>query len=335
MTSVEIVPYTAEDSNAAIQLEESLTQGGPLSLAFRRQTFHARSSVYENSILFCAKEGDRVVGVAAGARKRVWLRGEQISTLYGYDLRVHPDYRRFGTARRLAQAVMDRLGPADCNYSLVAGQNERALRFTRRAFGPSSIIQLTYLIIPVFRKRRPREQPVQTDIQTAHHAFLNNTPDVQMRPELIPGLHYGHVSSLLLEGGKGGCSIWTNQSLLAETVAHLPFPLHILRGLTAPLAQLHLAPRIPACGETVRSWFLYDLFARGRHDLRSILTGINNLALSQGRDFLYLLLQDGDPLITRIRNEGFRFLTVPYVFFAKGKKVPTCTERLYIDIRDL
>lgn len=335
MTPVEILPYTAEDSDAAIRLEESLTQGGPLSLAFRRPTFHARSSVYENSMLLCAKEGDRVVGVAAGARKRVWLGGEQISALYGYDLRVHPDYRRFGTARRLAQAVMDRLGPADCNYSLVAGQNERALRFTRRAFGPSSIIQLTYLIIPVFRKRQSRERPLQTDIQTVRHAFLNNKADVQMIPELKPGLHRGHVSSLLLESGKGGCSIWTNQSLLAETVAQLPFPLQLLRLLTAPMARLHLAPHIPACGETVRSWFLYDLFAQGRHELRSILTEINNLALSHGRDFLYLLLQGGDPLIARIRNEGFRFLTVPYVFLAKGQKVPTCDKKLYIDVRDL
>jgi len=36
-----------------------------------------------------------------------------------------------------------------------------------------------------------------------------------------------------------------------------------------------------------------------------------------------------------VREAGFRFLTVPYFFLAKGEDVPFPTERLFIDVRDL
>jgi hypothetical protein len=50
---------------------------------------------------------------------------------------------------------------------------------------------------------------------------------------------------------------------------------------------------------------------------------------------LYILLQTGDPLISMVREAGFRFISVPYVFLARGEDVPSQNERLYIDVRDL
>lgn len=58
-------------------------------------------------------------------------------------------------------------------------------------------------------------------------------------------------------------------------------------------------------------------------------------SLSTGRTLLYVLLQTGDPLINMVREAGIRFLSVPYIFLAKGEDVPSPDERLYIDVRDL
>ncbi len=68
---------------------------------------------------------------------------------------------------------------------------------------------------------------------------------------------------------------------------------------------------------------------------KELLAAVNNFALSSGRTLIYILVQDSDPLITMVRDAGFWFFPVPYVFLAKGEDVPSQDERLYIDVRDL
>ncbi len=168
MDRMEIVPYAAADSPDAIALEATLDQGEAIALRFRRPTFHARSSVYEKSVILCAKSDGRLVGIAAGTLKNVGLNGVVRRAIYGYDLRVDPAFRRGGTAQRLGNAVIESLGGGECRYSLVAGQNRLAVRFTQRAFGAACTIPLVYVIIPVMRSRRRRPACVDPGPEEIH-----------------------------------------------------------------------------------------------------------------------------------------------------------------------
>ncbi len=335
MDRIEIVPYAAGDSSDAIALEATLDQGEAIALRFRRPTFHARSSVYEKPVILCAKSDGRLVGIAAGALKTVGLNGEVRRAVYGYDLRVDPAFRRGGTAQRLGNAVIESLGGGDCRYSLVAGQNRLAVRFTQRAFGAACTIPLVYVIIPVMRSRRRRPACVDPGAEGIHQEFLRHAGPLDMLPPFRADLLAGHVCSVRLEGGSAGCSIWTNESLLAEEVVRLPRHLQLLGLVARPLANARLLPRIPRQGEMVRSWFLHDLFARGVQETRELLTEVSARALESGKDFVYVLMQEGDPTIKAFREAGYRYLTLPYVFVAGGTNVPAPGSRIYLDVRDI
>ena len=101
------------------------------------------------------------------------------------------------------------------------------------------------------------------------------------------------------------------------------------------VARTHHLPRIPRKGEMVKSWFLHDLFAREVQDMRELLAEVNARALESGKDFVYILIQEGDPVIRAIREAGYRYLTLPYVFVAGGTAVPASGSRLYLDVRDI
>jgi len=85
----------------------------------------------------------------------------------------------------------------------------------------------------------------------------------------------------------------------------------------------------------VKSWFLHDLFAREVQDMRELLAEVNARALESGKDFVYILIQEGDPVIRAIREAGYRYLTLPYVFVAGGTNVPVPGLHIYLDVRDI
>ena len=215
MDRIEIVPYTARDSPDAIALEATLDQGEAIALRFRRPTFHARSSVYENSVILCAKSDGRLVGTAAGALKHVEMNGEVRRAVYGYDLRVDPAFRRGGTAQRLGNAVIEFLGGGDCRYSLVAGQNRLAVRFTQRAFGAACTIPLVYIIMPVTRNRRRRPACTDPGPEAIHREFLLRAGPLDMLPPFRAELLAGFRRFLMSSSRKNGSSDLTDQNIRA------------------------------------------------------------------------------------------------------------------------
>jgi hypothetical protein len=332
---VTISGYDESDSAEAVALERMCPQGGALLLRFRRPTFHARASVYEERAILCARSEERIVGVAAGAAKAIAIHGETVRATYGFDLRVHPSFRRYGTAQRLAGAVIETLGPAQCVYALVAGMNERALRFTRQAFGARTAIPLTYMIIPVSPRTSCSDRCLPATAGEVRAQYLAASGNVEFIPSADQSALPAHVGSFTLDGGNAGASVWCNDGLLQEEIVRLPPAMHALHLVSRILTPMRLMPAIPGPGEAIKSWLLYDVFARGSGDLRRLIAGLMREARVAGRQFLYLLVRSDDPMVWLAQEAGIRFLTVPYVFLAKGETVPDARDRIYIDVRDL
>ncbi|MCL4476494.1 MAG: GNAT family N-acetyltransferase [Nitrospirae bacterium] len=338
MADITIVPYCPDDDRAAIELEEQCPQGGHLSIRFLRPTFRARSEVYEDFSILCAKVAGEVVGTIARADKSVKLHGETIRASYIYDLRVHPAHRKYGTAKRLVDAVLEDVkSSADCIYSFVAGYNENALRFARRCLGTRTVVPLTYAVIPVYRSFKAKGGFRASTAREVHELYLKLNADMQFVPPFYEKGLLGHVASLTLDRVQmGGCSIWTNENLLTERVAKIPIVFRLVRVLTRLCSPFQKLPFIPGPGEIVKSWILFDLYASDVRSVRGILEAVNNMALERGRTFLYILLQPNDKLLKFVMSVGFRVFTFPYFFLAKGRVSPMLAEeRIYIDVRDL
>ncbi len=333
---IRIVPYTKEDNESALLLEKQCAQGESLQLRFFRPTFHARSEVYENYRILCAKLDDRLIGIIAGAEKFVKLYDKMIRAIYLYDLRVHPDHRKYGTATRLVNTLLEDLGRGDCIYSLIAGENRRALALAGAVLGASRItIPLTYVAIPVYKRMKINTAYRATTALDVHKMYLRLNHDMQFVPAFDEKRMRGHITSIVTENEKSRFSIWTNENLLQEQVVNIPFRFRIMRLLSIPFRHFLKLPHIPKENEIIRSWFLYDLCARDVEDIKNILFISNNLAIDAERTFLYLLLDPHDLILGFIKNMNLKMFFVPYFFIVSGRLTPTKTDRIYIDIRDL
>jgi len=336
VNNISIAPYKSNDNEAAIALEKICPQGNIIKLRFVRPSFQRRSEVYDKSIIMCAKCDGRLVGIAAGALKNITFRGKAIQVFYGYDLRIHPDFRKFGLARKLSEAVKNYFPERiDSYYTYVAGQNERACSFVKRGIGAQVMIPFTYVIIPVHKKQRQSEEYNNVSVNEIHNLYHANNPEVEYFTSLDPFRLIGYVGSIKLKDDNAGTSIWTNENILAEQVIGLPNRLRLMRLIQKMATPIVKLPRLPGIGETLKSWLLFDFYATDEQSLRQIVGIVNNLALDAGKDFMYLLLQNNDPMLAMIQKAKFRVFTIPYVFFAKGNKIPGENDRIYIDIRDL
>ena len=334
MHNLEICNYTKEDNEAALELERMCPQGDSIKLRFVRSEFHRRSDVYEKSLILCAKFRGELIGVAAGADKIVSLNGKEIKSIYGYDLRIHPQFRKYGTAKTLTEAVIKSFGTEiDCNYTFVAAQNERALGFVKRSFGAQVIIPFVYFIIPVYRKTV--SVTMQNDsAEYVHNAFLQHNEKLQFVPPFKTEKLLGYVKSLSL-GNIAGCSIWTNENLLAEQVVNLPWQLSALSVLQKMINPVISTPKIPKKNEILKSWFLFDLFANNEKSLMNMIRSISNSAYEQGKDYLYVFLQKDSPMCLMLSQLPVKMFTLPYYYLARGKHIPNASDMIYADIRDL
>jgi hypothetical protein len=277
------------------------------------------------------------VGVAAWTAKDVKLHGEKIKAVYLYDTRVHPDYRKKGISHHLMKSLLRDIGTKhDCIYTHVSGDNKRCLKPTQHLLGLKFAIAFTILVIPVYKKQRTKVDWRLSTVSQIHKGYAKRNPDVEFMPHFNEKLLLGYVRSLSLgDSEKTGCSVWTNEGLLSEQVVRIPLHYQVERFLTDLLRPIIKLPYIPRPKEKIRSWFLFDLYADSRDSLRQLMTVLKNQAYERNRQFLYIRVQDNDPMMEELTAAEFRVYKVPYYFLAKGAKLPLKNDRIYWDIRDL
>jgi ribosomal protein S18 acetylase RimI-like enzyme len=337
MIDLKIVPYTSEDNDSALFLEEQCTQGKSLILKFRRPTFHARSEVYDNYKILCAKSRNELIGTIAWTKKTVRFHQEMIQAAYLYDLRVAPAFRRQGIAKQLVKAILGDIGrDNDYIYTLISGQNEYARELAKHLFDTKFFIPLTYVVFSVNERQKAKGDFISTNAATIRKKYLEFNPEVEFVPELDEKRMLGYVTSVAL--GKemdSGCSVWTNENLLSEEVVGVPRYYQLLRTLTNLFRPFLRQPHIPKATDKIRSWFLFDFYLKNNKYLNSLLEAINHLAVVNKRNFIYLLLPNNDSTLTLIKQSGYRIFTFPYFILLRGQSIINQIKKIYIDVRDL
>lgn len=337
MAGYHISHYCAGDDSSALALEEQCTQGDSIILKYRRQNFRARSEVYDNYRILCARAKDQVVGITAWTWKKIKLHEQEIRAVYFYDMRVHPEYRKKGVANSLVQSLWKDIGTDnDCIYMSVAADNERCLKPAKKILGFNTAIPFTILIIPIYKNIKEKTDMAFSDVTKVHEMYLKYNPSVDFLPDLDKKHLLGYVDSITLDdANKAGCSIWTNNGLLTEEIVKIPFKYQVERTITNLLRPMIKLPYIPRPKERIRSWFLFDIYADSRENLKKMIAVSKHYAFLNNQHFLYIRLLNNDPLLQAITEDEFRLYKVPYYFLAKGTNVPLINDRIYLDVRDL
>jgi GNAT superfamily N-acetyltransferase len=336
-------PYTPEDSDAALALERRSAQGESFRLRFDRPWFHRRAENFECWHLETAWAGDTLVGVAGAALKPAMWRGEATRTIYVFDVRVAPEVRRSKVGQRLIAELIARAGQhARLGYGYAVADNEASLAMCRQWIGARTGPACAFLVYPTYKAKYPKKQAEGADPIDVHAAYLAAEGPFDLycdpsaafaSPAFIGSWRWSSGAS------DSGCSAWTNAEIFAEVVERLPIGLSVAGALLRhwPLRALPL-PKVPAKGETIRSWYLFDFFASDQAAALALIETVAAEARARGIDYCYLIHRGGSVFIEALRKPFPRFVApiIPYTIIGNDLHAGGHLIRLpYIDIRDV
>ncbi len=342
MSRIHYGVYTPRDNDEALALERECPQGTSFRMSFRRPAFHRRAENYERWRIFTARDGERLVGLTAAAIKDVVIRGSDTRAGFFFDARVHPEVRRKGIGRRLAQAAYDwSMGEASFAYTYTLAENRVAARLVR-LFGGVDVGGYAYLVYPCHRKREPGCAPRPATFEEVHAALMAHPPpfDLYSNPRCEPG-RGGYLASWIADrkGEKAGCSIWSNEQILAEVIERVPLAVRLAGSVSGlPFVRSYPWPAFPRPGRVIRSWYLFDFFATDRDLARGLMRHVANQAREQGIEFCYLAHDPREPWVDALRSDVPRLFSpvIPYRMLMRSRSGgPPDLDRIYVDVRDL
>ncbi len=333
--------YTPSDNQAALQLEKRCPQGEELKISFHRKLFHQRSEMYKDHIILVGFYDKKLVAIVAGAVKEIFVNKKKVKAGHFYDLRVDPDYRRLKLriAQKMSSLIVSRISPkADLIYCMIAGRNLRALHLVKRYYNAQVTIPFKFIVNPVYKKRRVKSALRESKYEEVHKNFLNYNPNLDFY--CSPGLNrlYGYKKSYCLDSynGKAGCSIWSNKEILGERIESIPKNFRMLQFLLSIPSIFLNTPHVPRRGETLDSWYLFDFYASDKESAKELFLHINNKALQEGKNYIYLPLQETHEFFLTLKKCCWKFSPViDYFILANGRVLPQENSNIYIDIRDL
>ncbi len=332
--------YTAADDAEALALERLCPQGDALQLSFRRARFDRRAENFARHALFTARSGGALVGVAAIAVKDVTLFGRPTRAEFGFDLRVHPLWRGRGLGRKLLEtAVLRFIRDTTFAYTYSVADN-RAARALVEAYG-TDVGGYAYLVYPVFRRRPVAGSLSYASAQEVHAALLLHAPKYDLLSDPFDEGRCTEIAEAwLLRRGRelAGCSAWDNRDVLAEVIERVPSGVRVLGRLQRLVPGLPL-PRVPAPGEELHSWYLFDFFATGGAIARDLMRLVAAHAADHGVRWCYVPHVEGDDWVDAIRSDVPRaFAPIVRYRLLMGhhdRSAAAPIRRPYVDIRDL
>jgi len=322
-------------NEGCLELEALCPQGKEYRLSFVRDYFHRRSENFDEWLILVARENNKLLGVTAVALKKIEFKGKRLKSGIYFDMRVHPDHRKKGIALKLGWASKDWAleNGADYHYFYCINDN-RAMKALGALVKGAEVGGYDLLVWPVYKIFKEKSKVEEIDGKDVHlNCIRSNGPyDLYSNP-YDEGSLQGYRKSFGIDGA--GCSVWSNRGILEERVENLPRKFKIL-GKTMrkwPVNKIRL-PQLPLIGDVLKGSYVYDLYSKGPSEAKKLIHHVNNWALEEGYDYLYVINPPGTETIDHIRKE------VPKIF---SPKLRYCLlshtldklGRIYVDIRDL
>ena len=336
-------PYRPEDSEAALALERRSAQGESFQLRFDRPWFHRRAENFQRWQLITAWAGEQLVGIAGGALKPAIWRGQTTLANYVFDIRVAPEARRGKVAQRLIGELAHWAGPeASFGYGYAVADNAASLAMTRDWIGAEIGPACSFLVYPTYTAISPTRRADAADPATVHSRHLAAEGPFDLYSDPAPAFASpAFVGSWRWSSGmsEAGCSAWSNAQIFAEVVERLPRGLALAGALLRcwPLSALAL-PRVPAPGETIRSWYLFDFHASDETAATALVETVAAEARQRDIDYCYIIHRTGNPVAAALRRPFPKLVAplIPYMIIGNDLQAGgQLVRRPYIDIRDV
>ncbi len=155
-----IESYTPDREAALIELERESPQGRHIRLEMVRDRLLDRSRVFEDYELFVlCTDDNHLVGVAAAAVTEMEHNGRRIPVGFCYDLRIRPEFRRRGYAKRMGSHVIEQFFEprgVDRYFLTMKKTNTAVLRSAQSVLDLAYTYPFRYLTLPTsVHIRRP------------------------------------------------------------------------------------------------------------------------------------------------------------------------------------
>jgi GNAT superfamily N-acetyltransferase len=318
-----------------LELEALCPQGKEYRLSFVRDYFHKRAENFQDWLILVAKENDMVVGVTAVALKILEFKGRRMKGGVYFDLRVHPDNRRKGIAQKLGWASKEWAleNRAEYHYLYCVNDN-RAMKAIGTLVKGAEVGGYDLLIWPVYKRFKEKSKVEDPTGEEVHkECVIQNGPYDLYSDPYEDGWMQGYRRSFQIEGA--GCSVWSNKGILEERVENLPLKFKLMGKMMRvfPLNRMKL-PHLPPKGEILRGFYVYDLYSRGPSEARELMRHVNNWALAESYDYLYIIDPPGKGTIDHLRKDVPKLFS-PKMRYCLLSHTLDKLETIYVDIRDL
>lgn len=344
-----IRPAEPRDDAVLLGIEAVAGQGDRIRLIGDRDSFFSRARQFEDTILLVGEnEATGLLhGVVAASVLRLRIGGRERLGAYMFDLRSNPE-----TSKGLSRAMFliwkgleDRLleHGVEFIYGLIKEDNSRSYSIATR-MGATPRGEKHFFTSPVFRRMRVAREvrtTSQVDATKEHLAAARHYDGpYQMWPVMDD---FSYMQTLLdnylvakLECGSSSLKIWDSSRSCAYRISDMPRFFEILGAIVRGVGRAIPLPKIPAPGESLRIWSIYDIMTGPdlRHEAQALIARANNLALEHGVDYLIIAVDAGEEELQWIRRSCIMPLKYR-VMVKEYSPVPELAGKTYFDPRYL
>jgi len=190
------------------------------------------------------------------------------------------------------------------------------------------------LVWPVYKKFKVGGKVRETSPEEVHRECVDvNGPYDLYTDPFKDGKLDGHQTSFQSDGA--GCSTWSNKGILEERVENIPGKFEFYKRTMSlwPMSSMK-HPHLPAKGEVLKGLYVFDLYSKTPKDAGDLISKVNNRALEEGYDYLYIIDPPKSGTIDRLRKMVPRAFS-PKMRYCLLSHTPDMLDKLYVDIRDL
>ncbi len=323
---------TPADNNELIQLQTRCPMGASLQVSVvNTPDFEARAQAYGAYRVFVACERTKIVGSAACAVREGVVGG--VSKRIGYEFQyfIAPEMQRKGIAQLLHHGIMDHLRDQGValSYVLVMEGNRPAMAlFPKLGFRWWETKAMPCILVAGHVEPRASGEirPLRPQDLEAVATLLNSSWQGRelYRPTTAEGLNaflagtpgHGSENVFVLEhrGAIRAClGLWDWARTTRVTVRRVNLKLRLIgwgldiAGIVRPM------PGSPKKGKTLRQMALTPMGYDEPAHLASLVRHVNNVAVQQGIDQIFFIVDRDHPILSRMKGLFF-FTTDMYVY---------------------
>ena len=316
---------TRADDAAIRRLLRDNPMRGAISLSFEREPdyFRGANLAGAEDRTIVAFENERLLCMGRCSTRHCWVNGRVQRVGYLAELRLDADAQgRFDILRGGYEffRALHRAAPADCYFTSIAADNDRARRLFERGVRGlpryEFLTQFSTLLIPTGAKRPPAlrlESATTTELAAfldAHASTRNlaaawSAHTITHLVDSASGLAAEHFGVVRERGQIVACAaLWDQRTWRQTVVRGYSRPLALGRPWLNFAARLTGAPRLPAPGSVLAHALLSSQAIAPGHEslLPDFIATWSGVAAARGIEFLTLGFPSSEPQLPELRR---------------------------------